>query len=75
MFASENMLFDFQNKKGLKGQANDDSLAFIAEWFDKMAAVNKQFKIIFFPVDNSIEIVDMKTRKLQLKRIHFPAVT
>lgn len=45
------------------GGTYDDSLSFIAEWFDKMAAVNKQFRIIFYPVDNSIEIIDLKTRK------------
>jgi len=28
-----------------------------------MAAINKQFRIIFYPVDNSIEIIDLKTRK------------
>lgn len=40
-----------------------------------MAAINKQFRIIFYPVDNSIEITDMKTRKQHLKRIQFPSIT
>ena len=57
------------------GGAYDDSLSFLAEWFDKMAAINKQFRIIFYPVDNSIEITDMKTRKQHLKRIQFPGVS
>ncbi len=48
------------------GQLNPgdgDSLAFVAEWFDEMAAVNKEFRIIFYPVDNSIEVIDIKKRK------------
>ena len=54
---------------------DNDSLAFIAEWFDKMAAVNKEFRIIFYPVDNSIEIIDLKSRKQFLKRIQFPQLS
>lgn len=62
--------------KEASGSANvDDSLAFIAEWFDKMACVNKRFRIIFYPVDNSVEIIDLKTRKQHLKRIHFADLT
>ena len=57
------------------GGAYDDSLSFVAEWFDKMAAINKPFRIIFYPVDNSIEITDMTTRKQHLKRIQFPGIT
>ena len=55
--------------------STDDSLAFIAEWFDKMAASNKQFRIIFYPIDNSIEIIDLKSRKQFLKRIQFQTIT
>mmetsp|Transcript_11442 Transcript_11442/g.19349 ORF Transcript_11442/g.19349 Transcript_11442/m.19349 type:complete len:206 (+) Transcript_11442:160-777(+) len=36
-----------------------------------MACINKQFRIIFYPVDNSIEIVDLKSKKMFLKRIQF----
>lgn len=54
---------------------SDDSLAFIAEWFDKLAAIEKPFRLIFYPVDNTIEIIDLKTKKLHLKRIKHEAVT
>ena len=68
---------DFGNRNqdnNAGGGRTDDSLAFIAEWFDKMAAVNKRFRIIFYPLDNSIEIIDLKSRKQHLKRIPFPGV-
>ena len=71
-------MFDFQKDnfpRQVAATSVDDSLAFIAEWFDKMAAVNKPFRIIFYPVDNSIEIIDLKSRKLFLKRIQYPGLT
>jgi hypothetical protein len=34
-----------------------------------MAASDRPFKLIFYPVDNSIEIIDMKSGKVHLRRI------
>jgi nucleoside-diphosphate kinase len=56
--------------------SNDDSLAFIAEWYDKLACIEKPFRIFFYPIDNSIEIIDIKSKKMHLKRIrHEPIST
>lgn len=52
----------------------EDSLAFIAEWYDKLACIEKPFRFIFYPVDNSLEIVDLKSKKMHLKRIRHDAV-
>jgi nucleoside-diphosphate kinase len=49
--------------------SQDDSLAFKLTWFDEMAASDRPFKLLYYPVDNSIEIVDLKTGKLHLRRI------
>lgn len=54
---------------------NDDSLTFLATWFDKLASIDKPFRFHFYPVDNSIEIVDLKSKKMHLKRIRHEAVT
>ena len=43
------MDFEGMKKHNAGVPSSDDSLAFIAEWFDKMAASNKQFRIIFYP--------------------------
>lgn len=39
-----------------------------------MACINKRYRIIVYPVDNSIEIIDVKTKKQYLKRIQFPSL-
>lgn len=44
-------------------------MAFNLLWFDEMAASDRPFRLIFYPIDNSIEIIDMKTGKLHLRRI------
>jgi len=48
---------------------NEDSLSFQAEWYDKLACINKPFKILFYLSDNSIEIIDIKNKRQFLKRI------
>eukprot|EP00347_Sterkiella_histriomuscorum_P017719 403348257 len=53
---------------------SDDSFAFMAEWYDKLACIEKPFRFIFYPVDNSLEIIDLKSRKQHLKRIRMDAV-
>ena len=52
----------------------DDSLAFIATWYDKLACIDKPFRLFFYPTDNSIEIIDLKSKKHHLKRIRHEPV-
>lgn len=47
----------------------DDSMSFKLTWYDEMAAAERPYKLIFYPVDNSIEIIDMKSGKVHLRRI------
>ena len=47
----------------------EDSMVFKLTWFDEMAASDRPYKLFFFPVDNSIEIVDVKSGKIHLRRI------
>lgn len=47
----------------------DDGMSFKLSWFDEMAAADRPYKLIFYPVDNSIEIIDMKSGKVHLRRI------
>ena len=46
-----------------------ESLLFLADWFDKLACIDKPFKLLFYPTDNSIEIIDVKNKRQHLKRI------
>lgn len=54
---------------------SEDSLVFIAEWYDKLACIEKPFRFFFYPIDNSIEIIDLKNKKMYLKRIRHDAMT
>lgn len=47
----------------------EDSISFIVEWFDKLASINRQYRLMYYPYDHSIEIIDLKTKKQALKRI------
>ena len=47
----------------------DDSMAFKMTWFDEMAATDRPFRLIYDPADSSIEIIDLKSGKVHLRRI------
>ncbi len=44
-------------------------MAFNMLWFDEMAAADRPFRLLFYPMDNSVEIVDLKSGKVHLRRI------
>lgn len=37
--------------------AQDERYAFIAEWYDPQAALIRRYQFLFYPKDNSIEMV------------------
>ncbi|CAL1676913.1 unnamed protein product [Lasius platythorax] len=41
---------------------------FEAEWYDKVACILKKFYLYYYPSNNTIELFDLKTRKIFLKR-------
>ena len=47
----------------------DPRLAFIGENFDELSELTRQFQIIFFYGDQTIELTESKTKKIFLKRI------
>ena len=42
--------------------------AFSAEWYDPNASFNRQYQLLFYPSDNTVEMFDVKNRRLFLKR-------
>lgn len=42
--------------------------AFTAEWYDPNASFNRQYQVLFYPSDSTIEMFDIKNRRLFLKR-------
>ena len=42
--------------------------AFTAEWYDPNASFNRQYQLLFYPCDSTVEMYDIKNRRLFLKR-------
>lgn len=42
--------------------------AFTAEWYDPNASFNRQYQLLFYPSDSTVEMFDIKNRRLFLKR-------
>eukprot|EP00761_Pharyngomonas_kirbyi_P012619 gb/GECH01012646.1/.p1 GENE.gb/GECH01012646.1/~~gb/GECH01012646.1/.p1 ORF type:complete len:377 (+),score=93.81 gb/GECH01012646.1/:1-1131(+) len=54
---------------------NSDRYAFIAEYFDPQADMIKQYQLIYFIDEGAIEMRDMKTKKLFLKKTKYPSIS
>ncbi|KAM7444388.1 Nucleoside diphosphate kinase 7 [Porites harrisoni] len=48
--------------------ASDDRFAFLAEWYDPRAALMRKYQLLYYPSDSSVEMYDIKNRRLFLKR-------
>ena len=46
----------------------EERYAFTAEWYDPNAALIRRYLLNYYPSDNACEMVDLKSRKLFLKR-------
>lgn len=49
----------------------DDRYAFIAEWYDANAALIRRYQFLYYNKDATIEMFDIKNRRLFLKRSKF----
>ena len=55
-------------------QAESEPMVFNCTWFDEMAAADKPFRMLFYPADNSVELIDERSGKVHLRRIKNEAV-
>lgn len=46
----------------------DEKYAFIAEWYDPNAALTRRYMLVYYTADDTIEMTDLKSRRLFLKR-------
>lgn len=53
----------------------DDRLCFVCEYFDEMASITREFQLLYFYNDNSVEMTEIKTKKLFLRRIECPGLS
>ena len=49
----------------------EDRYVFEAEWYDSQAELIRKYLFTFFPKDNSIEMYDLKNKKIFLKRMAY----
>jgi nucleoside-diphosphate kinase len=54
--------------------ASDERYVFIVEWYDTAASLIRTYNLAFYPKDKTIEMVDLKTKKLFLKRCEYPSI-
>ncbi len=52
---------------------NDDSLLFVVEWYDPMPQLKRKYLLKYFYDQGMVEMVDVKTKKLFLKKSLCPA--
>jgi len=55
-------------------KGDDGRYCFLVEWFDSQAALMRQYQLLYFTQDDTIEIYDIKARRTFLKRCSYPAV-
>ena len=46
----------------------EEPLVFLTNWFDPSSSLNRKFHLSFFESDKSVEMVDLKNKKMFLRR-------
>ena len=46
----------------------EDRYSFLADWYDPHAAMKRQYLLVYYPIDSTCEMVDLKNHRLFLKR-------
>mmetsp|Transcript_32340 Transcript_32340/g.36680 ORF Transcript_32340/g.36680 Transcript_32340/m.36680 type:complete len:376 (+) Transcript_32340:42-1169(+) len=55
--------------------SNEDRYVFIVEFFDQQASLFRKYQLTYFMVDKTLEMYDLKNRRMFLKRCEYPSVT
>jgi len=55
--------------------SNPTRYCFLTEFYDTMAGIVRPYQLYFFPEDNSIEIHDIKLKKVFLKKVVYPELS
>jgi nucleoside-diphosphate kinase len=54
--------------------ASEDRFVFNAEWYDQQAALTRQFLFEFYLSDKTIDIYDVRNKRIFLKRCRYPSI-
>lgn len=55
--------------------SNSTRYCFLTEFFDNLAGLVRQYQLYFYPEDNSLEIHDIKNKKVFLKKLVYPDIS
>lgn len=53
---------------------NDDRFVFVVEWYDSAASLVRTYNLTYYAKDKTIEMFDLKTRKMFLKKTEYPTI-
>jgi len=53
---------------------DDVRYCFNVEYYDNQAELLREYQLMYFPSDNSIEMYDIKQKKVYLKRVGYPGI-
>ena len=48
--------------------SGDDKLCFLVSWEDKVAGVDRHYHLYFYPKEKCVEMMDIKLKKIFLKK-------
>ena len=51
---------------------SDESWLFVSEWYDPMPQLKRKYLMKYFPKQHQVELIDVKSRKLFLKKSPCP---
>ena len=55
--------------------ATEERIVFITEWFDQQAGLKKEFLLEYYLSDQTIDLYDIKNRRMFLKRTKYPSIS
>lgn len=56
----------------LRAESVKDHYAYVLSYWDTLADLERRYQLLFYVADNSIEMFDMKSRRVFLKRMVYP---
>ena len=51
---------------------NEDRYVFVVEWYDSAASLVRTYNLTYYLKDKTIEMFDLKSRKIFLKKTEYP---
>lgn len=53
-------------------ESNEDRYVFVVEWYDQPADLVRKYQLTYYCIDRSVEMYDLKNRRVFLKRMQMP---